>query len=76
LKPEEIDYHCLHRILSTLSNSLYDIYYENKSVKELWIALEEKYSLDDTEIERFTSFSFNKFIMTNSKPINDQLHEF
>ena len=34
-KPEEIDYHCPHRILSALSDSLYDIYYEYKSVKEL-----------------------------------------
>ena len=30
LKPEEIDYHCLHRILNALSDSLYDIYYEYK----------------------------------------------
>ena len=75
MKPEEIDYHCLHKILSALSDSLYDIYYEYKSTKELWMALEEEYGLDDSEIERFTS-SFNKFIMTDSKPINDQLHEF
>ena len=26
LKPEEIDYHCLHRILSALSDNLYGIY--------------------------------------------------
>src|SRR5207253_1337203 len=36
LKPEEIDYHCLHRILSALSDNLYDIYFEYKSAKELW----------------------------------------
>jgi len=48
LKPEKIDYHCLHKILNALSNSLYDIYYEYKSVKELWTALKEEYTLDDT----------------------------
>jgi len=70
-----IEYHCLYRSLSAFSDSLYDIYYEYKSVKELWIALEEEYGLDDAWIKRFT-FSFNKFLMTDGKPINDQLHEF
>jgi len=49
-KPEEIHYHCLHRILSALSDILYDIYYEYKSAKELWRAHEEEYGLDDNEI--------------------------
>src|SRR5436189_4669319 len=76
LKPEEIDYHCLHRILSALSDNLYDIYFEYKSAKELWTALTDEYSLDDAGIERFTSSSFNKFMITDTKPINEQLHEF
>ena len=36
-------------------------------------ALEDEYSFNDAGIERFTSSSFNKFMM---KLINDQLHEF
>jgi len=75
LKPKEIDYNCLHKTLITLFDSLYDIYYEYKSTKELWTTLEDEYGLDDAGIERFTS-SFNKFMITDSKPINDQLHEF
>ena len=42
LKPEKIDYHYFHRILSALSYSLYDIYYEYKSAKKLWKALEDE----------------------------------
>ena len=76
LKPEEIDYHCLHRILSALSDSLYDIYYEDKSAKELRTTLENEYGLDDVGIKRFTWSSFNKFMMSDSKLINDQLYEF
>ena len=39
-------------------------------------ALEDEYGLDDGGTERFTSSSsFNKFMMTDSKPINDQFHE-
>ena len=76
LKPENIDYHCLHKILSALSDSLYDIYYKYKSVKKIWAALEEDYGLDDARIERFASSSFNKFMTTDNKSFNDQLHEF
>ena len=76
LKPEKIDYHCLYKIFSALTDSLYDIYYEYKRAKELWTALEDEYDLDDAGIERFTSSSFNKFIMSYTKLINDQLHEF
>ena len=75
LKPEQIVYHHLYRILSALFDSLYDIYYVYKSAKELWTILEEEYHLDDAGIERFTS-SFNKFMVTDNKPIKDQLREF
>ena len=51
LKLKEFDYHCLHRILNVLSDSLYDIYYEYKSAKELWKTLEKEYGLSDARIE-------------------------
>ena len=76
MKPEEINYHCCHRILSALADNLYDIYYEFKSAKDLWNALEAEYGYDDAGILRFTSSSFNKFIMVDDKPINEQTHEF
>ena len=58
------------------SQTIYDIYFEYKSAKELWTALTDEYGLDDAGIERFTSSSFNKFMITDTKPINEQLHEF
>jgi len=76
LKSEEIDYHYFYRILSALSDSLYNIYYEYKSAKELLTSLKEEYGFDDAGIKRFTSSSFNKFMMSDSKPIDDQFHEF
>jgi len=39
-------------------------------------ALDQEYGLDDAKIERFTSSSFNKFMMIDDKSINEQLHEF
>ena len=38
-------------MLSVHADNQYDIYYEYKSVKELWEALEEEYGLDDVGIE-------------------------
>ncbi|XP_020272327.1 uncharacterized protein LOC109847511 [Asparagus officinalis] len=73
---KEINFHCYYRILSALSDKLYDIYYEYKDAKDLWVSLESEYCLDDAGIVRFSSSSFNKFVMVDSKPINDQLHEF
>ncbi|KAJ6847317.1 uncharacterized protein M6B38_281755 [Iris pallida] len=74
--PKEIDFHCFHRILSALSDSLYDIFFEYKSAKELWDALEDEYACDDAGIERSTSSAFNRYFMVDDKPMNEQIHEF
>ena len=74
--PDEINYHCVHRILGALSDRLYDIYYAANNAKELWDTLENKYGLDDAGIKRFTASDFNKFRMVDTKPMNEQIHEF
>ena len=76
LKPEKIDYHCYHRILSALANNLYDILLLVQECQISMDALEEEYAIDDTGIEWFTLYSFNKFMMVDSKSINNQIHEF
>ena len=57
-------------------NTLNDITYEYKSANKLWDALEEEYDIDDVWIEQSTSSSLNKFLIVDSKPIIDQIHEF
>ena len=76
MKLEEIDYYCYHKILSALTNNLYTYILSTRVTKKLWNALEEKYGLDDAGIELFISSSLNKFMMVDSKPINEQIHEF
>ena len=73
--PEE-DYLCRGRILSALSDTLYDIYLSAKSAKKLWDSLESEYSLDDVGVERFNTSSFLRYVMVDNKPVNDQLHQF
>ena len=71
ITPEEIDYHCLHRILGVLSDNLYDLYYNLKNASELWDTLEAKYGLDDIRIKRFKTLDFNKFKFIDNKPMNE-----
>lgn len=61
----EKDYLCKGRILSALSDSLYDIY-----------TLESEYGLNDAGVERFNTASFLRFNMVDDTPINDQIHKF
>ncbi|KAK3015556.1 hypothetical protein RJ639_007173 [Escallonia herrerae] len=64
------------RILSALSDRLYDVYHATKSAKELWNLLQGEYGIDDAGIERFNASTFNKFVMVEGKAISDQIHEF
>lgn len=60
LTPEEIEYHCYNRILSALSDHLYDVYHSTTSTaKELWDALEAEYGIIDAGVDRFTISNFN-----------------
>ncbi|KAK3009590.1 hypothetical protein RJ639_014726 [Escallonia herrerae] len=74
--PEQIEFHCHNRILSALSDRLYDVYHATKSAKELWNLLQGEYGIDDAGIERFNASTFNKFVMVEGKAISDQIHEF
>ena len=44
---EAIDYHCRFRILSCLSDELYETYTKYQTSKELWQVLEETYTRDN-----------------------------
>ena len=74
--PEQINFHCVRRILGVLSNELYDIYYSYTSAQELWNELERKYGSDDEGVKRYMATDFNKFKFVDNKPMNPQIHEF
>ena len=74
--PEEIEFHCRFRILSCLSDDLYEIYRKYKIAKKLWTTLKDAYNRDNEEAMRFTISNFSNFKMINNVPINDQIHHF
>ncbi|KAH7865001.1 hypothetical protein Vadar_001022 [Vaccinium darrowii] len=77
LTPEQIEFHCFNRILSALSDRLYDVYHSTTTTaKELWKTLEAEYGTVDAGIERFTASNFNGYKLKDEKPVGDQIHEF
>ena len=74
--PQDINFHCVHKILSVLSPDLFDLYYTHTSAFNLWNELENKYGQDDVGVKRYSTTTFNSFIFVDDKPMNPQIHEF
>nr|CAD1834663.1 unnamed protein product [Ananas comosus var. bracteatus] len=76
LSSNTINYHRQNRILSALSEKLYDIYCHITSARELWKTLEAKYGQSDPGQKRFKASDFIKYKMVENESIIDQLNEF
>mgnify|MGYP003703467655 FL=1 len=77
LSPEQIEFHCYNRILSVLSDHLYDVYQSTTSTaKELWKTLEAEYGTVDAGIDRFIVSNFNRYKMKDEVLVGCQIHEF
>jgi gag-polypeptide of LTR copia-type len=72
----EIEFHCRFRILSCLSNELYETYQKFEKTKDLWNALDDAYSRDNEGIVRFTISDFHNYKMVDEFSINEQIHKF
>nr|GEX49599.1 protein ALP1-like isoform X1 [Tanacetum cinerariifolium] len=55
-KWENDDYICQGHILNGMSNSLFDVYTNVESAKELWDSLESKYMSEDSSSKKFLVF--------------------
>ena len=51
-------------ILSTISNELFDIYYQFKVAKEIWGAMNKKYILENAGTQKYVIGNFRNFQMT------------
>ncbi|GJV19508.1 hypothetical protein Tco_1368528 [Tanacetum coccineum] len=84
MQPEQIrkrakwdndDYVCRGLILNGMSDSLFDIYQNVKSYKELWDSLEAKYMAEDASSKKFFVSNFTNYKMTDSRPVLEQYNE-
>nr|GEV89846.1 zinc finger, CCHC-type [Tanacetum cinerariifolium] len=70
MKWENNDYICRGHILNGMSNSLFDIYQNAKSVKALWESLESKYMAEDAFATKFLEGLKNQELDNNRKGKN------
>ncbi|GKA68906.1 hypothetical protein Tco_0768823, partial [Tanacetum coccineum] len=74
-KWENDDYICRGHILNGKSDSLFDIYQNVESTKELWDSFESKYMAEDASSKKFLVCNFNNYKMVDSRPVMEQFNE-
>ncbi|RZC12309.1 hypothetical protein D0Y65_012211 [Glycine soja] len=74
-KWENDDYICRGHILNGMSDSLFDIYQNVESAKELWDSLESKYMAEDASSNKFLVSNFFNYKMIDSRSVMEQYNE-
>ncbi|GJZ31797.1 zinc finger, CCHC-type containing protein, partial [Tanacetum coccineum] len=74
-KWENDDYIYRGHILNGMSDSLFDVYINVESAKELWDSLESKYMAKDSSSKKFLVSNFNNYKMVDSRPVMEQYNE-
>lgn len=74
-KWENDDYICRGHILNGMSDSLFDIYQNHESAKDIWDALESKYMAEDASSKKFLVSNFNNYKMVDSRPVMEQYNK-
>nr|GEY43916.1 zinc finger, CCHC-type [Tanacetum cinerariifolium] len=69
------DYVCRGLILNGMYDSLFDIYQNVDTSKELWDALESKYIDEDASSKKFLVSNFTNYKMIDSRPVLEQYNE-
>ncbi|GKD77598.1 zinc finger, CCHC-type containing protein [Tanacetum coccineum] len=69
------DYVCRGLILNGMSDSLFDIYQNVKSSKELWDFFKAKYMAEDASSKKFFVSNFTNYKMTDSRLVLEQYNE-
>ncbi|KAJ9556935.1 hypothetical protein OSB04_011549 [Centaurea solstitialis] len=69
------DYICRGHILNGMSDSLFDVYQNVESAKELWDRLEAKYMAEDVSSKKFLVGNFLNYKMVDTRPVMEQYHE-
>ncbi|GKA07001.1 zinc finger, CCHC-type containing protein [Tanacetum coccineum] len=69
------DYVCRGLILNGMSDSLFDVYQNCKTSKELWDTLEAKYMAEDASSKKFLVSNFTNYKMTYSRPVLEQYNK-
>nr|GEV55118.1 zinc finger, CCHC-type [Tanacetum cinerariifolium] len=74
-KWENDDYLCQGHILNGMSDSLFNVYTNVESAKELWDSFESKYMAGDSLSKKFLVSNFNNYKMVDSRPVMEQYNK-
>ncbi|GKC38828.1 zinc finger, CCHC-type containing protein, partial [Tanacetum coccineum] len=75
VKWDNDDYVCRGLILNGMSNSLFNIYQNVETSKELYDTLEAKYMAKDSSSKKFFVSNFTNYKMIDSRPVLEQYNE-
>ncbi|GKG10511.1 hypothetical protein Tco_0341911, partial [Tanacetum coccineum] len=74
-KLENDDYIYKGHILNGMSDSLFDVYTNVESAKELWDSLESMYMAEDALSKKFLVSNFNNYNLLDSRPVMEEYNE-
>ena len=69
------DYICRGHILNGMVDSLFDVYQNHESSRELWEALEAKYLAEDASSKKFLVSNFKNYRMVETRPVMEKYSE-
>ena len=69
------DFLCRNYVMNTLTDSLYNVYTDKKTAKELWESLDRKYKTEDVGAKKFVVSRFLDYKMVDSKTVVSQVQK-
>ncbi|RVW87884.1 Retrovirus-related Pol polyprotein from transposon TNT 1-94 [Vitis vinifera] len=69
------DFLCRNYVMNGLADSLYNVYSDKKTAKELWESLDRKYKTEDAGAKKFVVGRFLDYKMVDSKTVVSQVQE-
>ena len=66
---------CRNYVMNALTYSLYNVYSNKKTSKELWESLDQKYKTEDVEAKKFVMGRFLNYKMVDFKTVVGQVQE-
>ncbi|RVX15562.1 hypothetical protein VitviT2T_002285 [Vitis vinifera] len=69
------DFLCRNYVMNGLADSLYNVYSDKKTAKELWESLDRKYKTEDVGAKKFVVGRFLDYKMVDSKTVVSQVQE-
>lgn len=75
LKWEQDDYCCKGHICNSLSDTLFDMYHEKSTAKEVWDNLEKTNLVEDATSKKFITSKFFRYFMVDGRKVLEQFYE-